>query len=235
MYKMMTIVALLTAAALVLVGCGGGGGADNTPGASAEYVPLSVGTQWRYDYHEYTNTAGLRSAKSLLLPRASLVGVKGKDLTAEDVVDITGTTEIGGSTWYSIVAHYVGGENEEPVYVRHNSQGFLRKDALAEAAYYMIRNPLTVGTTWVVTFVSGGLSYQETFKIVAVDQTIATPAGEFTGCLQIENVFQQAGEPDDVITYWYAPNVGQVKEERHVGQDLLYELQLTEYTPGVVS
>lgn len=235
MHRFIVPALLALAVSLVVGGCGGGGTADNAPGESLGYVPLAVGTQWRYDFTEYTQPAAVRSAKSLLRPRSGLLssrGLKGKDISNVDVVDVTGTQLIGGSPWFSVVAHYEGGPNEAPAYVRHNSLGFLRKDSLSDAPFYMIQNPIEVGTTWVVTYVSGGNVFEERFAIVAVGQTIIVPAGEYANCVQIENVFREAGQPDDVITYWYAPNVGEVKEERHLGANLLYEMQLNAYTPG---
>ena len=224
-----TIAALFIALILVLLvaGCGGGG-STSTP-ETAAYLPLAIGNEWHYQYNEYTQPASVRARGAMLRHHSGLAPaskVQSKDLEAEDVVQITGIQQIGGAQWYSAVAQYVGGEPADPIYLRHIAQGLQRKDALSDPAFYMIRTPIEVGTTWTVFFGSGSATYHEDFIITSVGQTVSVPAGTYDNCIVIENIFQQAGQPDDVITYWYSPGVGQVREERHLGNNLVYQLQL---------
>ena len=52
-------------------------------------------------------------------------------------------------------------------------------------------------------------------KVIAVDQTVTTPAGTFTGCIKTED-FDPIG---DVTEFkYYCPDVGLVKEESEEGQ-----------------
>ena len=55
-------------------------------------------------------------------------------------------------------------------------------------------------------------------KVIALNQTVATPAGEFTGCMKTEDF-----DPIDEVTEfkYYCPDVGLVKEESEDGQTLL--------------
>lgn len=219
------LIALLVV--LLVAGCGGGG-STSTPD-SALYVPLAVGNEWHYQYNEYALPAAVRARGAMVRHHSGLVpGAKlqAKALDAEDVVQVTDTQQINGAQWFSVVAHYVGGDPTPAVYLRHVAQGLQRKDTLADAAFFMIHTPIAVGTTWPVFFVDSGFTYREDFTITALGQVVSVPAGVYGDCIVIENVFKQAGQPDDVITYWYAPGVGEVREERHLGTNLLYELQL---------
>ena len=225
--------ALLVASLTILLVAGCGGGGSSTPGTpeTASYLPLAVGNEWHYQYNEYTQTGSMAARGALVRHHQGLApaaAVQPKDLSAEDIVQITGTESINGAEWFSAVAHYVGGELGSPLYMRHTTQGLQRKDSLSDPAFFMIRMPLTVGTTWTVPFVVNGITYHEQFSITALGQSVSTPAGVFNNCLVIENVFQQTGQPDDVITYWYEPGVGEVREEDHLGTTLVYELELLE-------
>lgn len=214
---------------LLVAGCGGGSGSGSNTPVTATLVPLATGNEWHYQYNEYTQPAAVRARGAMIRHHSGLTlasKVQLKDLAAEDVVQITGTQQIGGAPWFSVVAQYVGGDPAAAVYLRHTAQGLQRKDALTDPAFFMIKTPLAVGTTWTVFFVDSGLTYHEDFSITASSQSVSVPAGVYNDCVVIENVFQQAGQPDDVITYWYAPGVGEVREERHLGTFLLYELQL---------
>jgi hypothetical protein len=56
-------------------------------------------------------------------------------------------------------------------------------------------------------------------EIVAVDETVTTPAGTFTGAIKVKETTDL--EPGDVAYKWYAPDVGVVVDE---------SLKLTRYT-----
>jgi len=49
-------------------------------------------------------------------------------------------------------------------------------------------------------------------------------------CVVVADVFTQTGEEDDTITSWYAPNVGMVRQEHHVGDALADKLELLSHT-----
>jgi hypothetical protein len=52
--------------------------------------------------------------------------------------------------------------------------------------------------------------------------------------MKIEDVLALSGQEDDVVTYWYAPDVGEVREEHHVGTFLADQLELTSFTPATL-
>lgn len=66
---------------------------------------------------------------------------------------------------------------------------------------YLLREPLTVGASWTST---AGM----TARVAAVDRVVETPAGRFTGCLE---VVQEGGDAGLHITTDYCPEVGPVK------------------------
>lgn len=227
----LTVMALVVAVSgLLLAGCGGGGGSD-VAGDSQALLPLAVGSEWHYDYDEYDLSTAAKRA-GLTIPQRGHRHLGTRALSAEDVVTVSGTETIGGREWYSVVSRYVGGATSDPIYLRHGAQGLQRKDTLSDPAYYLIHHPITAGTTWKDTFTSEGVQYTETYTIRSTDEAITVAAGTYSGCVLIESVVPLDAETDDVISYWYAPDVGEVREERHIGAELYYELALNEYAPA---
>ncbi len=211
-------------AGMILSGGCGGGSFEGESGTEA-YLPLAVGNVWRYRYTDYTQEAGQRLQNLL---RRSLWsrprGLQPAAISAEDTVRITRTVSIGGSQWFEVISQYEGGEPSPPIYVRHNAQGLLRRDSLTDPGYYILKNPVAVGTMWTDPF-----DPQHSFRIVATGQTISVPAGVFTNCAVVEDIIVRSGAPNDVVTSWYARGAGLVKEERHIGETLVDELVLLQY------
>jgi len=207
---------------LVLGGCGGS--SEGELGTEA-YLPLTVGNVWRYRFTDYTQEAARKL--SLLSPRGLWQRPRGlatAAVSAEDTVRVTRIVSIGGSQWFEVISQYEGGEPSPPIYVRHNAQGLLRRDSLTDPGYYILKNPVAVGTMWTDPF-----DPQHSFRIVATGQTISVPAGVFSNCAVVEDIIVRSGAPNDVVTSWYAQGAGLVKEERHMGDTLVDELVLLAY------
>lgn len=205
-----------------LVGCGGSGGGEVVL-PTAQYLPLKVGNQWQYDVVDHA--PGIASAS--LGRRAH--GRRPRSMgtaqtTAIDVINVIGTVTIGGSEWYELTAAFVGGD---PIYhyLRHTAQGLLWKHGQTDPGYYHLYTPLVAGTTWGVP-----LDSSLALRITSVNATMTTPAGTFRGCVVVEDRQTVSGEPDDIITSWYAPGVGLVRTEEHLGTELVYETSLRSYT-----
>jgi len=210
--------------AVVVTGCGSG--SDTNPDTEL-FWPLAVGNVWHYNFTEFTGGAAVSATARptrLRPPPARPMGVSLQDVTAEDVWTVTGTEQIGGSTWYALVAQYVGGLPSKPRYLRHASQGLLIKTSLNDDGYYALRTPLEVGNSWQDPF-----DARVTLTIVSVTDTTTVPAGTFTNCIVVEDVLSLPGD-DDVIVSWYAAGVGLVREEHWLGSTLLSELVLLSAT-----
>ncbi|MHB8997288.1 MAG: hypothetical protein ACYC63_18740 [Armatimonadota bacterium] len=217
----------------MLAGCGGSGDNEpDVPGETEQYLPLTVGNVWEYNYTEYDVAAAAKSARPARHSSRPYTGTK--QLTSTDTVTVTGLSVIDDQEWYSVVYQYIGEPAFPAIYMRHNAAGLLRRSSATSQPFFVMKNPCEVGTTWTVSWLNGGVSFTSRLTVRSVDDTIATPAGTFTNCMQIEDVLALSGQENDVVTYWYAPNVGQVREEHHVGTTLVDQLELTAFTPATV-
>lgn len=212
--------------ALILAGCGGGDGTGS--GADTEaYLPLAVNNFWQYDYTEYA-APGAAQTQSLRHRRARLfrpAGIGTAETPITDTVRVTGTEQIGGATWFTVVSQYTGDSPTPPIFVRHNSQGLIVRRSETDPGYYLLRNPVREGNTWVDQF-----DARYAYTITGTGQTASVPADIFNDCAIVEEVFSESGQPDEIITSWYARNVGLVREEYHVGTTLVDKLELTAYS-----
>jgi len=215
--KMLGVLAAL-ALGLALSGCGGGGSSDGSSTTTARYMPLAVGNEWQYKFTQVAQTASVKGLK----PRARGI-VRTKQSNENDIIRITGTEEIGGSTWYVREALYAGETDPVTIYARHAAQGLLIKEGLTDEGYYLLKLPLTVGNTWSVPFEN------ETLTITGVDETVVSNAVTYEGCIQVDDIIAVEGEPVDTLRSWYAPNIGEVKQERWYGLVLDYTVELVSH------
>jgi hypothetical protein len=229
MYRTLLGVILGLLAAALLVGCGGGGGPAPDTG-TAVYWPLAVGNVWHYDYTEYADstavaTAALRHGRRL--PRLRPAGVSPLQTPVQDTWTVTGTGNYDDSSWYGLQSQYAGGDVSDAIYLQHASGGLRQRDSsgVDEIAYYLLQLPLEVGHTWT----DAGFS-DIVYTITSIDATTTVPDGTFNDCIVVEDRVPVSGEPDDVRTRWYAPNVGLVREEDWQGTTQYWELVLTGYT-----
>ena len=228
MYRTLLGLSLGLLVAAVLAGCGGGGGPAPDTGTTT-YWPLALNNVWRYNYTEYTQESAVAAVQQVhgrhhARPRPA--GVTLQDTTTQDVWTMTATAQIDGSTWYSLVSQYTGGDPSDPRYLQHGADGLQVRASLLDDPYYLLKLPLEVGTTWV-----DPLDDQITYKITSINGTTPTPpADTYSNCVVVTDTLTVSGEADDVITDWYAPNVGLVREERWQGATQIWLLVLTSYT-----
>jgi hypothetical protein len=97
-------------------------------------------------------------------------------------------------------------------YYRDNERGELRADAdcLHDRSRRLLCGPIAKGTSW-SSVVS--VSSTERYEVAAVDETVATPAGRFTGCVRVRAHNRAAQGTDHVLEITYAPRVGPVRIE----------------------
>jgi hypothetical protein len=74
----------------------------------------------------------------------------------------------------------------------------------------LLCGPVAAGTAW-TSVVS--VSSTERYEIAAVGETVATPAGTFTGCVRVRALNRAAPGTDLVNEISYAPGVGPVRIE----------------------
>jgi hypothetical protein len=222
MYRTLLGLSLVLLVAGLIAGCGGGGSEKQ---GTEPFWPLAVDNQWHYNYTEFTGGTALAAVarphrgSHRALPRPA--GIGPQDTTAEDVWTVTATAQIGGSTWYGMIAQYVGGDPSEIHYLQHGSEGLRARASLLLDPYFLIQLPLEEGNTW-----QDPLDPDITLTITSMTATTVVPAGTFNNCLVVEDRLVEAGQPDDVITSWYARDVGLVREENRVGAELVSELVL---------
>ena len=215
----------------LLAGRGGSGDSgEDIPGETAQYLPLAVGNVWEYTFTEYTPPSGIKSARPSARRSRPVVGTK--QLTGTDTVTVTGITRIEGQDWHSVVYQYTGGDPEPAIYVRHIKAGLQNLDPALGQPVFDIKLPMQVGTTWTKRWLYDAedeVPQTSQMTITSLTAEVATPAGVFTNCLQVEDVWLESSKPD-IITRWYAPGVGQVREEHHVDTFLEDQVELTSFT-----
>ena len=141
---------------------------------------------------------------------------------SEEIISITGTTTIGGSTWYVVTLSWVGSTETEEKYLRHDAKGLLWKDLVTDPGYYRFLAPLTAGHAW-----TDMLDPAYSYKITDDAAVVETPLATFVGCVVVQQTFRGCtGPPDQVSVAWFAPNVGPVKEEQYVGTNLVFASEL---------
>ncbi len=221
--------AVLVVGALLLAACGDGGG-EKTPASALDpadfqalvdnpLFPLSsLGTQV-YEGEEVDPDTGetiKTRVEATLLPETDTVA--GIEVTVVDVKDfedgelVESTLDYyaqhkDGSVWYlgERVDEYEGGE-----IVGHKGQ-WLTGEGDNQAGVFMPADP-QVGDEFEQERAPGVA--EDRSKIVAVDQTVTTPAGTFSGCIRTEDF----APLDDITEFkYYCPHVGLVREELQDG------------------
>jgi hypothetical protein len=228
MYRMMLGFGMVAVVVALLAGCGGGGGGDSA--STKPYFPVKTSYEWTYDGVDYVGGTAIAAAQ----------GVEGRHhrslhpadaakapLDYTQIWSITGTTQISGATWYNLVIQNVGSIANDPLYRRHTSDALQERESTAsdEVPYDLLQLPLETGNSWGYSPVPG-----VTLTITDADATVTVPAGTFQHCVVVRDVQVTAGQPDDIIIDWYAPNVGMVREEYLVGVTTQYTLELHGYS-----
>jgi hypothetical protein len=97
-------------------------------------------------------------------------------------------------------------------YYRDNERGELRADGdcLHDRLRRLLCAPIQKGAGW-SSVVS--VSSTERFEIAAVDESVATPAGTFDGCVRVRAHNRASADTDHVLEITYAPGVGPVRLE----------------------
>ncbi len=109
-------------------------------------------------------------------------------------------------------------ERTKDGYFRDNERGELRADpdCLHDRARRLLCAPIAPGKSW-SSVVS--VSSTERYEIASVGETVATPAGTFSGCVRVRAHNRASPSTDHVLEITYAPGVGPVRIETAVVVD----------------
>jgi len=226
------VLALASVLAVIGVGCGGSDAPPVRP--ALEYFPLAQGNWWRYEVTDYTVTeaakvAVMRAHRRLMMgmlygPARVRTAQEGPGVSIL-TVSISGIRVINETAWYEAVTVQTGLDTET-AYFRHDSDGLLFRATADDDPYYRIRQPIETGNMWHPSFDE---SWQ--IQIMAVDETVETPAGTLSGCLRVEESGMW-----DTVSYrgvgWFAPKIGLVRTEDYFDGELAVKSELTEYHVG---
>ena len=185
---------------------------------TSTFLPLAIGNQWTYQYSESGGVPPEPAPYTIESRRGGLI--HSAQANSELVLTITRNEMCWGELWFEAIISQ-DGEGTDQMYFLHNATGLRTEEWLGTYdEYYLIQNPLEVGTNWVSP---GGYA---TRTIVGVDETVTVPAGTFTGCLLVEE--QEEGY-DGVGKDWFAPGVGLVKQEWYYNDVLADGMELIDY------
>lgn len=203
----------------MLAACGGDdGGGDGTvecmtPNAD-RYLPLAIGTTWTYDT---SDMGGPNVVKTSTVEALEDVG----DRKAGTMAYRVRTGKAGG------LGDVVSWQEDTCTGVmRHREQSLnATTDAVETDQFYVPGKPrvdeepahLAVGATWTTSYTEVEVdnvlgqthtkSKDETWTVLALDESVTTPAGTFT-CLKVNKTTSGAADK----TYWFAKGVGKVQE-----------------------
>ena len=148
--------------------------------------PLSVGNEWRYNYHSNTVRAQVEM------------------------------TELVDGTQTFIVVHKFSGEkvrfwyfeNESGIFMAKSKNRFSEKDNLPHLPI-ILKSKLEKGNSW--NYVAGSEEFNTTYQVESLGkQKVSTTAGEFTAYgFKIKAISK---DKTLEFTSWYAPDVGFVKQ-----------------------
>lgn len=205
---------LLALAPLALAAC------SRSPGS--EFFPLDKGHHWQYEVTtEYENGTVDRDPLELsTLGSESLEDGRAFRRHSSDGVDYWLRSDATG------------------IYRVASKSELDAEPQTDKAPRYVLRQPLTAGTSWQASTTAYLLRRKSefppeirhthpgvpmTYSIDALAQTVGTRAGQFTGCLRVKGVATLKLFADPVVGWkdmpittleWYCPGVGLVRLER---------------------
>lgn len=208
---------LAAAAALSLAGCGEGPPpAGDTP--VGDLWPLTPGSTWTYRVTDELKPVFEKHVQvigSALVPGTSIQAMQVRDV--EPALDeVSWQTDVGG-----VVARVREEDRFEGSVLRVTTWAPPMAKALSTAP--------RVGWTYDTAFhettrFSDGTVIEKdetwSWRVVAMDVTVTTPAGTFEHCVKLERIrTDKVGAKKR--TYWLAPGVGKVREEGERTEELV--------------
>jgi hypothetical protein len=210
--RLFAIGSILAAAA----GCGGGGGDDAPACDSTErYLSLATGASWTY---RVTDNDNVRTTKTQTVGANEDIGGDLAGTTAFRLTTVKGTNGLGMTvSWQQDTGAGVIRLREQDMSGSTTTDEYYApmRHRIDESAAHLV-----VGAAWDETYTEsvstdGGApittSKTEHWTVVADDEVIAVPAGEFC-TLHLHRVSTVGGLDGSTKDYWFARGVGKVKE-----------------------
>ncbi len=183
--------------------------AQDAPVPGSKFYPLAVGSKWEYDI-----TAGEKKQ-----------GV---------VAEITGTKEIDGVRCVELRSR-VNDQDSGVEHLRGDQDG-VRRYAFAgmsiKPPVLFLKEGAKAGDKWDAMVDISGQQLSFTYEVIALDEAVKVPAGEYKAMV-IKTRFKATPDQqkETEVTFYYAPEVGPVKNLITVGDDMV-TIELTKYTAG---
>jgi len=136
--------------------------------------------------------------------------------------------EVNGETQYRIDT-LVQRRATSTEHLSHSEQGVVRhrfNGVPMNPPLVLLKNPVKVGESWETSLEVGGDHIEVQCEILAQEE-VTVPAGEFQ-TLKV-NVATVVNEMNLISTYWFAPQIGIVKQEIDLGEDRI-SIELTEHS-----
>jgi hypothetical protein len=203
------------------IGCGAGGASTpgdaaspgsglldaRQPATSGRYIPLSVGAAWTWNGYD-TLSGASGPTDSHVEALETLTGAK----AGKSAFRVRSATLVGSTVNWQ--------EDTGTAVVRHREQ-FFDAGGLLKSDHLFTPNKLrldesaartALNASWVETYTdvaNASTTITVAWTVEAVDEMVTVPAGTFS-CLRVHAV--QAGGAAYDSTFWFARNVGKVKE-----------------------
>lgn len=175
----------------------------------SKLYPLAVGSQWDYEINVPNGPKGAITA--------TVQGVDEVDGVACAVLQSTTRGQIAGTEL-----------------LRGGPEGVKRysfNGKPVQPPVLFLKDGAKVGDKWTTTVEVSGQELTFTYEVTGLDEPVKVPAGEYKATV-VRTRFQAPGQDKPTeVTFYYAPEVGPVKNVVAVG-DQQVAIELTKFTKG---
>jgi len=213
---MRKLLPLLTILGVILCGA-------RVQAASLEsYFPLKEGMVWEFQYKifELNSPKEIETAKSVK-KNFPLMNIKGTKAIPQEFSYYQPRNVLK----HEVTSFIAKDKTGFFVIARQSSKD--KEPQILPDKFYILRSPVIKGDTW--KQIAEGFILQDT--VLATDGAVRVPAGQANHCIVIRRHYfdrQDLETPFQETTFWYAPNVGNVKvvtknfrENKEIVQELI--------------
>lgn len=106
----------------------------------------------------------------------------------------------------------------------YKKDGYLVKEFRNGTTDKVLKFPPRKGESWV----SELPRYKLEYRVISLSESIKVPAGKFANCVKLEVRYSNNSQRYSFI--YYAPEVGEVKQEKYLNNQLIFTKELIEYS-----